>query len=570
MQVKSVFWICLCGVLAGFIRCHNLQEVLVDGRIYFLDADCYSRMTRARLIMEAPGRVRRWHDFENHPAGVDSHTTAPFDYCIIGIKSVLDFGFLIGDRARTHYLGAQTLDLAGALISPLLGVATCLWLGIWARQLPTGFRNTEGAPRSAILPWIAGSVPLFFAISPILVHGTALGRPDHQSLLIMLLAISLSAELRLASGASRRWSVTSGLAWGLALWVSLYEPLVLFAAVIGLWLVLAPRRLLARERIAGLCVFVALSLIAFAIEGWRIHAPEQSTLPFLKNWSESLGELKHPTAGMIFGWLGWGCLAAPVLLVITSVRDRTAIPILLVLLLVVALTCWQLRWGYFLALVFGMSLPWQLAALQRAAVGWLFFAVALWPMLQEWDERLFPSEEAQRRAAERRLEVTVLRTLLDNAFTDVAFRDSPVGFVAPWWLSPSIAYWTGHHGVAGSSHESLPGIMDSARFYLAEDPQEAGAILKTRRVAWVLADDPGRVVGTSSAILGVTPPSRPMAFTLAERPQQAPAFLIEKHPVDRLASRAAAEDRDSRSGLPPGGPRLYRIYLVEGANVPNE
>ena len=67
---------------------------------------------------------------------------------------------------------------------------------------------------------------LFFAVSPILAHGTALGRPDHQSLLLLLLLIALAAEWTLRERVSRGWEIVSGISWGLACWVSLYEPAV--------------------------------------------------------------------------------------------------------------------------------------------------------------------------------------------------------------------------------------------------------------------------------------------------------------------------------------------------------
>ena len=35
---------------------------------------------------------------------------------------------------------------------------------------------------------------ILYAISPILVHGTELGRPDHQSLLMLLVTIAICAE----------------------------------------------------------------------------------------------------------------------------------------------------------------------------------------------------------------------------------------------------------------------------------------------------------------------------------------------------------------------------------------
>ena len=72
----------------------------MEGNIYFVDPDCYSRMSRARLVAEHPGLIVRQPDFENFPAGISPHTTAPLDYLIVLLAA--------GLRAFT----AQPLDLA--------------------------------------------------------------------------------------------------------------------------------------------------------------------------------------------------------------------------------------------------------------------------------------------------------------------------------------------------------------------------------------------------------------------------------------------------------------------------
>jgi hypothetical protein len=99
-------------------------------------------------------------------------------------------------------------------------------------------------------------------------------------------------------------------------------------------------------------------------------------------------------------------------------------------------------------------------------------------------------------------------------------------FLAPWWLSPSIAYWSGQPGVAGSSHESLSGIEDSARFFLCEDLQKAREILKKREVAWVFAYDSERVAQNSAAVLNQPLPSHPLCRVLDRTPSQSPPFLL--------------------------------------------
>jgi hypothetical protein len=99
-------------------------------------------------------------------------------------------------------------------------------------------------------------------------------------------------------------------------------------------------------------------------------------------------------------------------------------------------------------------------------------------------------------------------------------------FLAPWWLSPSIAYWSGQPAVAGSSHESLSGIEDSARFFLADDWRKAREILENRKVSWVIAYDFERVAQNSSVILGLAVPRRALCSVLDRTPARVPRFLI--------------------------------------------
>jgi hypothetical protein len=99
-------------------------------------------------------------------------------------------------------------------------------------------------------------------------------------------------------------------------------------------------------------------------------------------------------------------------------------------------------------------------------------------------------------------------------------------FLAPWWLSPALAYWSGQPGVAGSSHEGLPGIVDSARFYMAQDPVTAATILEQRQIAYVVVDDPDRILQTSAPILDVPISERSLVGTLYRTPHLGPNFLV--------------------------------------------
>jgi hypothetical protein len=531
-------WILLCLALALSARCWNLRDIFIGNQIYFVDADCYSRMSRAAAVVERPGTILRHHDFENWPEGTTPHTTAPLDYLIAGLKGVLDLGFAILDPKRTSILHGQTLDLAGAILSPLLGLAGTLFLALWLWK----FRIRYG-----------GMALLLYAISPILVHGTLLGRPDHQSLLIFLLTVVAGSELALAApevgdgspSRKRFWSLVGGVAWGLSLWVSWYEPSILFVVVAVLWIIAERRSWPAPYRRPGAFVALGIVVLSIVLEGWRIAVPGAAERVLLAQWAQTIGELAH-LDWRFFGWLGWSIVVAPVLLFLARKNDRRAVPLLAVLLATFALTCWQVRWGYFLGLAFVWALPWQMQIVKRPWVAWLVFAVSLWPLLREWDTRLFPSEFAEDRIAMKRAEMTALR---DLAMVTTGGKAEPV--LAPWWLSPAVAYWTRNPCVGGSSHESLPGILDTARFFLSTSPEAAGAILRTRQVRWVLTDEPSRVIGNSALLLAMTPPpDAPIATTLMNRPDEAPAFLQEW--------KGTAATRGD-------GLRFYRLYRVDDA-----
>src|SRR5262249_58067871 len=134
------------------------------------------------------------------------HTTALFDYLILALSLLL------------KPLSVHPIDLAGALISPMFALLGGWFLWWWSVKVR--YR------------WV---MLILYAISPILVHGTALGRPDHQSLLILLVAIAICSEWSMqmkaadtaASAEVSRWAAVTGATWAFAIWVSAYEPLVL-------------------------------------------------------------------------------------------------------------------------------------------------------------------------------------------------------------------------------------------------------------------------------------------------------------------------------------------------------
>ena len=501
-----IFEITLLSALILATRCANYQDVFVAGNVYFVDADCYARMTRAQMVREKPGLIIRRHTFENFPQGATPHTTAPLDYLIVALSLFL------------NPFSAHPLDLAGAFVSPLLALFGAWFLWWWSRRMKFRYR------------WV---MLILFSISPILVHGTELGRPDHQSLLILLVATAICAEWSSQTlqsvNIATAWRLTSAAAWALAIWVSAYEPLVLFLIVTATAFMLNRRAVFARDRHAGWIFFAAIIAIAFAIER---RVPSLAIFQFTghrRNWGSTIGELAHvsPMNPVWLNWCGFLLLITPILIWMSIRTPRNgapggrALPIYVLLVATYFLTVWQARWGYFFVLIFALAIPALLVPIKSSAAVWIAFVLSMFPILRDWDERLWPNEGQLASWMERRIESAQIRDL------SLSLRSPGVHpFLAPWWLSPSIAYWSGQPGVAGSSHESLNGIEQTARFFLSENLQKAREILEKRHVAWVFAYDSDRVAQNSAAILNEPLPREPLCRVLDRTPSQAPPFLV--------------------------------------------
>jgi hypothetical protein len=469
--LKEGIWLVIVLLLALGAFTWNHEVVFFGGEVYYTDGDCYSRMTRVRMIEESGLRSIRHHEWENFPAGTTPHTTMPLDALISGISQVL------------RPFSERHLVLAGAWISPLLGLALLVFLALWSvvKRLPY---------RWAML--------LLLAASPIAAHGFQLGRPDHQSLLVCIIAVALVAEVEIWTRRALGWRYVSAVAWALALWASLFEPLILLMVVLlARWL--CRGRLPQEEskkataRVGPLVVFFGLLVVAFFIDGWRASGFH----PSFDRWALNIGELRSAGLSGIFSWCGWLLLLSPVLLVWCWIQSREKLCWLWLGLVVVTsgLSFYHARWGYFLALVFSMSLPWVLAAVRKPWLAWMVFLISLWPVAAEWDKRFYPSDEVFRARVDNIVDAVALREAA------LSLRERPTGGVlAPWWFSPAIVWWSGQPCVGGTSHQSLPGIVESCEFYLGEVPDPE--FLQKRKVVYIFVYEPERIISNSEQILG--------------------------------------------------------------------
>src|SRR5262245_14800570 len=344
-------------------------------------------MTRAHMVKENPGLIIRHHAFENFPKGTTPHTTAPLDYLIVALSFLL------------NPFTAHAFDFAGAFISPLLALLAGWFLWWWSRRMKFRYR------------WV---MLILYAISPLLVHGTELGRPDHQSLLILLVAVAICTEwssqtMQPTKLASAYW-LTSAAAWAMAIWVSAYEPLVLFLLITTTALLMNRRAPFGRDRRAGWILFAGIIAISFAVER-RVPSFAIRT-KHLKDWASTIGELAHvsPLNSVWLNWCGYLLLITPILIWM-SVRSPKniapsgrSLPILVLLIATYVLTVWQARWGYFFVLIFALALPVLLMPIKSGAAVWVAFVLSLFPILKDWDERLWPNEAQLNKRLEERIE----------------------------------------------------------------------------------------------------------------------------------------------------------------------
>ncbi len=280
----GIFALGLVLCLTVVTRSYTFPRVFAHGGIYFADGDCYSRMTRVRAVMEHP----------LHPAEAPRIRELPPRH-----RSPHDFPFRLFDSVLAWMLSPLTprnLDVAGAIVSPLLGLGMAVFLLCWTTAIKLPFR---------------GATLFFHAVSPILVHGTALGRPDHQSFQMFLMAAGLGAEWIMASSPTRGWGIVSGLAWSVGLWTSLYEPGALFVAVVFLYLLLDRRSLLQPQRWAGYAVFVAVIILGLTVDGWWARMPDAAVVRYFPAWEKTIGELATvaPLDPILFRWVGFGLVS---------------------------------------------------------------------------------------------------------------------------------------------------------------------------------------------------------------------------------------------------------------------
>jgi hypothetical protein len=265
-----------------------------------------------------------------------------------------------------------------------------------------------------------------------------------------------------------RWSAASGIAWGLAIWNSAYESLVVFLLVMVVSALENRQALLARSRRAGWLCFVLTIAIALLIERRMPSLSIFHSNAIFKNWASTIGELAHvlPANPIWLRWCGYFLLLTPVLIWITISRNRTrserAMPWFVPVILVAtyALTIWQARWGYFFVLIFALALPVLLTPINSRVAVWIAFVLSMYPILRDWDERLC---RMKRQLAAHGTAYSKRRKYATSA--PICNRQRRARSLRHGGFRPRLLIGAGSPESPEVRTRSLSGIEDSARFF---------------------------------------------------------------------------------------------------------
>lgn len=470
---KTFFFLFLI-LLCLSARLEKAGQVFINGDIFFLDSDCYTRMFRVKLLWDQFWPPIRFHAFENYPFGIQSHATALFDYLILFLGKFLNF-----------LQRENPLDLAGALISPFLGIGLLIYLIWW-----TGF----------FLPWKARVVALLaYCLFPALSWMQNIGRPDHQSLIAFCLTLALTLEANLARALSRSTQIVAGTFWGLALWTSWYEPCIIFLTFFVVRTIQLKSHFVVNRPFWWASLIVTLG-IAFLFEGKNFfnfsaffiqHFTDHSE--YLQRWFSQIGELQRLDAFRLTLWFGAWIWVLPLLIYFAILKqsyDNKKIFWLYsaITLLLLILTFWQMRWSGLLAILTSLFVLPLLFCLPGRFWQWgvaLILSIPLFVYILHTNSQPSAKHEFQ------------------NLKKIAASINTTEGVLAAWWLSPALLYYSGAPIVASSSHQSLSGIVASSQFFTSVNWLESEKILKDRQVRWIVVGEPRSLLQQSFKILGI-------------------------------------------------------------------
>lgn len=521
----------------------KLPEIVLDGKIYFLDPDSYTWVDRAKQVLEEPGIYVHEDPLDNYPHGYVPHWTQPFHW-------VLAFSALF----------FSNVERAGIWICPILGALTTLLFGAWAARR---------------WPWpVAILTMAVFLLNPFELWTFSLGRPDHQGLLMFCLlpAVLLLIDRGETTEHGKARLITSALFTAAGLWVSVQALSIwaLLLGVLGLRAALAPRanrKILLSDAFTWAVAAACGGLAGFLLEGrpdpfalitdsismghavlmtlpaaglfitrqalrarhhltrpvwflvtsapavlltlggaawlWlgQMGADDPALLAAMSRWFSQNAEFLpaiftvngEPAFGRLHTSLAFTLYVFPLLLFAltktTHVGHRGRWILGLGLLIGSLLTLWQMRWrdvhALFIAPVLALALWQWFFTRMRTSTACFIAALASLAILFPWLQIAWKStvEDLQPSAEYRALRQISEWIRENDPYQEM--EDHPTA-LAVWDQGPLVKYWSGRPVVAGPYHRNMEGITDTMRAFTARTPAEFDAIAGERRIRYLI------------------------------------------------------------------------------------
>lgn len=479
----------LIGLLV-WVRISYAGHLLSGGGVLF-DAEGFARMCRVSRLFGTDVWVLGGNGYEGWPAGTGTGYSTLADYLLLWAGALVRWvGIWVEwlDERVGVILRTGAMDYGGGVFGVVVGglVAGALWW--WVRR--------QGWGRVRLGVWSA------LLATPPLVFSTRFGALDESVFAIAFLGWVLVLE---DAGVYRVRAVgiITGILAGAATWVAprVSVPFVLMV-LIGRVIGGSSLRGALQAAVGLLVPFLGVMVVACLLDGDA----------WLGSLLGSRGQFSHhlwlpvEDLGAPLLWFG-GLMLVPLLAFFGRVEDagRSRWQRLVALSALLAMgASWLMPvWApiaVLLTVVCGESARVGATRISQrlpgnmAVQGWLRRAVlavvligGFWPMARWWEGWIFPTESRVAEAMEYREEMGQLRRIAHG------IRGNEVQpFLAPWYLSPAISYWSMQPSVSRFTPFERGERDFATTFFAAEDVSIHRATVTSLGVRWVICDAPDR------------------------------------------------------------------------------
>ena len=490
---RAIGWVLtVCWIIA--VRMRYAGQLVASGGVLF-DVEGFARMCRVSRLFGTGLWVLKRNDHEGWPLGVDGAGSTLSDHLLWVVAWAIRCTGMAIERVDERLgvvLRAGALDYGGGLFSLLVGLSVAGAMLWWVRRQEFG--------RFGFVGWL-----IFISLPP-LVFATRFAALDESVFGLLFLCWALIfADTGWCSSGWR--AVVGGAMAGASLWVA-----PRFAGpVILLIMTLRGLRSGSRKGVVDSLGWWAVGVVlvlgcACWLDGAAWCQPLVSS--GAGRWHDTLGLWRRvEEGGAPWLWFG-GMVLIPCLALVFGMSgfpERALNLFRSVAALAAIVASWAMPvWAPVAVVLVLMCAPAAVRGSKKivgdvryrmllqgrgvrrlCAVGaaMLFF----WPIARWWDGWLYPSDHRATEALEYREEMAQLRRVAHG------LRGGEVQpFLAPWYLSPAVCYWSMQPAVSSFTLMNPEGLEFAVKFYSSPDPSGLRDALFARGVRWIICDAPDR------------------------------------------------------------------------------